>query len=417
MNTLIAPRVRPGRRIAATAAGAALEAYEWSLYGLSVAYFAPQFFGGSLQQSVLYGLGVFAVGFVIRPVGALVLGRMADRRGRRPTLMLSIGLAGVATAGMALTPGHATIGAAAPILLLVWRLVLGFSFGGEQAVAQAYLYEAAPPGRRVAGTSVYSIFFGLGTIAANLLVAGLAAGFGASALRDGLWRIPFLVAAAGSVIFLLARRTLPETRPDSTEPVRWRREWRTLIGPALAVAGLTAGTLSSYYLWITAPTSYAVTVLKMPDTQVLWAGVAAQVAYMAAAPLFGALAERVGALRWMAGAAIVLAIATLPMQLLLNSATLSTYWALIVVSAVCVVTLAAILPGATAMLAPARHRVTVMALPYGITSALFGGTTPALKQKFAAHPALFSGYIIALLVLTAVTALLAGRLIPADEPA
>ncbi len=416
MNTVISPSARPVRRIAATAAGAALEAYEWSLYGLSVVYFAPQFFGNDLARSVLYGFGVFAVGFVIRPVGALLLGRLADRRGRRPALMLSIGLAGVATLGMALTPGHATIGAAAPILLLIWRLVLGFSFGGEQAVAQAYLYESAAPGRRIAGTSVYSIFYGLGTITANLLVAGLAAGFGAAALREGLWRIPFLVAAVGSLIFLLARRTLPETRPGATHPVTWRREWRALLGPGLAVAGLTAGTLSSYYLWVTTPTSYAITVLKMPDAQVLWAGVVAQVAYMAAAPLFGALAERVGALRWMAGAAVVLAIATLPMQLLLNSATLRTYWALIVASAVCVVTLAAILPGATAMLAPARHRVTVMALPYSITSAVFGGTTPALKQKFAAHPALFSGYIIALLLLTAVTALLAGRLVP-DESA
>ncbi|RDI67265.1 MFS transporter [Nocardia pseudobrasiliensis] len=416
MNTVISPSARPVRRIAATAAGAALEAYEWSLYGLSVVYFAPQFFGNDLARSVLYGFGVFAVGFVIRPVGALILGRLADRRGRRPALMLSIGLAGVATLGMALTPGHASIGAAAPILLLIWRLVLGFSFGGEQAVAQAYLYESAVPGRRIAGTSVYSIFYGLGTIAANLLVAALAAGFGAAALRDGLWRIPFLVAAAGSLIFLLARRTLPETRPGTTHPVTWRREWRALLGPGLAVAGLTSGTLSSYYLWVTTPTSYAITVLKMPDAQVLWAGVVAQVAYMAAAPLFGALAERVGALRWMAGAALVLAAATLPMQLLLNSATLTTYWVLIVASAVCVVTLAAILPGATAMLAPARHRVTVMALPYSITSAVFGGTTPALKQKFAAHPALFSGYIIALLLLTAVTALLAGRLVP-DESA
>ncbi|MCM6776688.1 MFS transporter [Nocardia sp. CDC159] len=412
MNTVISPSVRPARRIAAIAAGAALEAYEWSLYGLTVVYFAPQYFGNDLARSVLYGFGVFAVGFVIRPIGALVLGRVADRRGRRPALMLSLALAGVATLGMAITPGHATIGAAAPILLLLWRLLLGFSFGGEQAVAQAYLYETAPPGRRIAGTSVYSIFYGLGTIAANLFVAGLAAGFGAAALRDGLWRIPFLVAAAGSVIFLLARRALPETRPGPTEPVTWRREWRALLGPGLAVAGLTAGTLSSYYLWITAPTSYAITVLKMPDAQVLWAGVVAQLAYMAAAPLFGTLAQRFGALRWMAGAAIVLAIATLPMQLLLNSATLSTYWILIVVSAVCVVTLAAILPGATAMLAPARHRVTVMALPYSITSAVFGGTTPALKQQFAAHPALFSGYIIALLLLTAVTALLAQRLLP-----
>ncbi|MBB5915908.1 MHS family alpha-ketoglutarate permease-like MFS transporter [Nocardia transvalensis] len=423
MNTVIDTRVRRIRRITASSAGAALESYEWSLYALLVTYFSPRFFGGDLQHSVLYGFGIFAVGFLIRPIGALVLGQLADRRGRRPALVLSIGLAGVATLGMALTPGHETIGAGAPILLLVWRLVLGFSFGGEQAVAQAYLYESAPPKRRMLGTSVYSIFYGLGTITANLLVAGLATTAGTDALRDGYWRIPFLVAGVLSLAFMLARRSIPETLDSELheQPVRWRREWRSLLGPSLAVAGLTAGTLASYYLWVSAPTSYAITVLKLPDGQVLWAGVLAQVGYMAAAPLFGALADRVGPLRWVAGAALVLAALTLPMQILLNSATPVTYWVLMVVGSIGVVTLAATVTGATAMVAPARHRVTVMALPYSITSALFGGTTPALKTKFAAHPALFSLYIIALLLITTITALAAKPLFAkaaaADEKA
>ncbi|WP_280361773.1 MFS transporter [Nocardia wallacei] len=405
MNTVI--ETRRTRRIVASSAGAALESYEWSLYALLVTYFSPRFFGGDLRQSVLYGFGIFAVGFLIRPIGALVLGQLADRRGRRPALVLSIGLAGLATLGMALTPGRETLGAAAPILLLVWRLVLGFSFGGEQAVAQAYLYESAPPRRRMLGTSVYSIFYGLGTITANLLVAALATWAGTDALRDGYWRIPFLVAAVLSLVFMLARRNIPETLDGESqdEPVRRSREWRALIGPGLAVAGLTAGCLASYYLWISTPTSYGITVLKLPDAQVLWAGVVAQLAYMAAAPIFGALADRIGPLRWVGGAALVLAGLTLPMQVLLNSATPVTYWVLMIVGSIGVVSLAATVTGATAMIAPARHRVTVMALPYSITSALFGGTTPALKQKFAAHPALFSVYIVALLLITVVTAL------------
>ncbi|WP_280335512.1 MFS transporter [Nocardia wallacei] len=413
MNTVIETRGSRTRRVVASSAGAALESYEWSLYALLVTYFSPRFFGGDLQQSVLYGFGIFAIGFLIRPIGAFVLGQLADRRGRRPALVLSIGLAGLATLGMALTPGRETIGAAAPILLLVWRLVLGFSFGGEQAVAQAYLYESAPPRRRMLGTSVYSIFYGLGTISATLLVAALATWAGAGALRDGCWRIPFLVAAVLSLVFMLARRTIPETRDGDPHdvPVRWSREWSALIGPGLAVAGLTAGCLASYYLWISTPTSYGITVLKLPDAQVLWAGVVAQLAYMAAAPIFGALADRVGPLRWVGGAALALAVATLPMQVLLNSVTPLTYWALMIVGSIGVVSLAATVTGATAMIAPARHRVTVMALPYSITSALFGGTTPALKQKFAAHPAAFSVYIIALLLVTVVTALAARPLL------
>ncbi|MBF6176678.1 MFS transporter [Nocardia blacklockiae] len=411
MSTVIEARGSRARRVTASSAGAALESYEWSLYALLVTYFSPRFFGGDLRHSVLYGFGVFAVGFLIRPIGALVLGRLADRRGRRPALVLSIGLAGVATLGMALTPGRETLGAAAPVLLLVWRLVLGVSFGGEQAVAQAYLYESAPPRRRMLGTSVYSIFYGLGTITATLLVAGLATWAGPAVLRDGGWRIPFLVAAVLSLGFMVARRNIPETLETLPEEEDRPREWRGLLGPALAVAGLTAGCLASYYLWISAPTSYGITVLRLPDAQVLWAGVVAQLAYMAAAPVCGALADRVGPLRWVAGAAAVLAALTLPMQVLLNSATPLTYWALMIVGSVGVVTLAATVTGATAMVAPARHRVTIMALPYSITSALFGGTTPALKQKFASHPALFSLYIIALLLVTVLTALAARPLL------
>ncbi|MGF6890971.1 MHS family alpha-ketoglutarate permease-like MFS transporter [Nocardia sp. GAS34] len=409
MNTLVIARTRLAHRLTASGAGAALEAYEWSLYALLVTYFSPHFFGGSLQHSVLYGLGVFALGFVIRPVGALVLGRLADQRGRRPALMVSISLAGVATLAMALTPGRESIGAAAPALLLVWRLVLGFSFGGEQAIAQAYMYESAPEGRRILGTSVYSIFYGLGTVCANLIAAALLAAVGSAAMTAGYWRVPFAVAAVLSFVFLLARRTLPETldRVAASETVAVLREWRTLIWPVLAVAGLTAGSLSSYYLWISAPTSYAISVLKMPDTQVLWAGVVSQLAFMVIAPAWGWLADRIGVLRWMAGASLILAVAMLPMQLLMNSATVTTYWVLMIGAAVCVATLSATLTGASAAIAPARHRVTVMALPYAVAGAIFGGTTPALKELSAPHPRLFSLYIALLLVITAATALLA----------
>ncbi|WP_216902942.1 MFS transporter, partial [Nocardia alni] len=215
MSTFVSARNRLAVRLTASGVGAALEAYEWSLYALLVTYFSRHFFGGSLRHSVVYSLGVFALGFVIRPVGALVLGRLADRRGRRPALVVSIVIAGVATLAMTLTPGRETVGVAAPVLLLVWRLLLGFSFGGEQAIAQAYMYESAPPRRRILGTSVYSIFYGLGTVCANLIVAALVAGVGREAVAAGYWRVPFGVAAVLSLGFMVVRSGLPETLSEA----------------------------------------------------------------------------------------------------------------------------------------------------------------------------------------------------------
>ncbi len=483
MSTFVVARNRLAVRLTASGVGAALEAYEWSLYALLVTYFSRHFFGGSLQHTVVYSLGVFALGFVIRPVGALVLGRLADRRGRRPALVVSIVIAGVATLAMTLTPGRETVGAAAPVLLLVWRLLLGFSFGGEQAIAQAYMYESAPPRRRILGTSVYSIFYGLGTVCANLIVAVLVAGAGKEAVAAGYWRVPFGVAAVLSLVFMVVRSGLPETLGEAVAAeeggaglraagsdargsrgtgvsaagdgvaseaagahvsgpeaagsrgarllaagagvgpgvsgvrggvgLGWATEWqrrRTVLWPMLAVAGLTAGSLSSYYLWIAAPTSFAISVLKMPDSQVLWAGVVSQLAFMLIVPVWGWLAERVGVLRWMAGASLILAVATIPMQRVMNSATVTTYWVLMIGAAVCVATLSATLTGASAAVAPARYRVTVMALPYAIANAVFGGTTPALKELSGSHATVFSVYMAVLLVVTAATALLARSL-------
>ena len=187
-----------GRQVAAVAAGNALEFYDF----LCCSFFAVQI-GGTFfpshnaAASLLASLATFGAGFLTRPVGALVIGRFADRMGRKPAMLLSFGLMGAAIVGLALTPPARSIGVAAPILAIGFRLMQGFALGGEVGPSTAYLVEAAPPHRRGLYVSMQYMGQDAAVLAAGLMGVGLAGVMGADALRDYGWRIAFL---AGAVI-------------------------------------------------------------------------------------------------------------------------------------------------------------------------------------------------------------------------
>jgi MFS transporter, MHS family, citrate/tricarballylate:H+ symporter len=175
-NTQNAPEKHttvPARHIAAVVIGNALEFYDFLTYAFFAVYIGRTFFPSSIPSaSLLASLGTFGVGFVTRPIGAWVIGRMGDRRGRKPAMIFSIALTGVAITGLALTPSHARIGVAAPMLVIFFRLLQGFALGGEVGPTTAFLLEAAPPGRRGFYAS-----FQLWSQHLSVLVSGLV-GFG-----------------------------------------------------------------------------------------------------------------------------------------------------------------------------------------------------------------------------------------------
>ncbi len=204
--------ILPLSQVAAVGVGNALEFYDF----LSFSFFALQigytFFPASTtQHGLLYALATFGVGFVTRPLGGLVLGAYGDRVGRKPAMILSFALMGVAIFGLALTPGYAQIGIAAPILLVLFRLIQGFALGGEVGPSTAFLMEAAPAKHR-------GFYIGLQMATQDLavLVAGLV-GFALSlAMRPDVldawgWRVAFLLGAAIVPFGLAVRRNLPET--------------------------------------------------------------------------------------------------------------------------------------------------------------------------------------------------------------
>jgi len=219
----VGPARASTRQVAAVAAGNALEFYDFLTYSFFAVQIGGSFFPShNAAASLLASLAAFGAGFLTRPVGALVIGRFADRMGRKPAMLLSFGLMGVAIVGLALTPPARVIGPAAPILAIAFRLMQGFALGGEVGPSTAYLVEAAPPNRRGLYVSMQFMGQDAAVLAAGLMGVGLASVMGADALRDYGWRIAFLAGAVIVPFGLMLRSGLTETlhAPETEPPTR-----------------------------------------------------------------------------------------------------------------------------------------------------------------------------------------------------
>jgi MFS family permease len=235
------------RQIGAVAAGNALEFYDFLTFSFFATQIGNVFFPLQSEDSrLLLALATFGVGFLVRPLGGFLIGRMGDTRGRKPAMLLSFGLMGFSIVGLSLTPSYGSIGLAAPMLVVIFRLVQGFALGGEVGPASAFLMEAAPKERRgfyVAlqfSTQWVSILAAgiIGLILSNLLTP--------AALTQWGWRVAFLVGALVVPFGLFVRRHLPETLPERDEmravmPARWSVVVRGLFM-------LAAGTIATYTL-------------------------------------------------------------------------------------------------------------------------------------------------------------------------
>ena len=202
----------PARHIAAVVVGNALEFYDFLTYAYFAVYIGRAFFpSNDASASLLASLGTFGVGFVTRPIGSLVIGRMGDRMGRKPAMVLSFSLMGVAITGLALTPSYSTIGFAAPVLVILFRMLQGFALGGEVGPTTAFLLEAAPPERRGFYTAFQYWTQNVSILISGLVGLELANTLSEQQLQDFGWRIAFLLGAAIVPVGLLMRRNLPET--------------------------------------------------------------------------------------------------------------------------------------------------------------------------------------------------------------
>src|SRR5271170_642639 len=241
-------RSDPARHIVAVVVGNALEFYDFVTYAFFAVYIGRAFFPSTdPTASLLASLGTFGVGFVTRPIGGLVIGRMGDRLGRKPAMILSFSLMGVAITGLALTPPHSMIGVAAPVLVILFRMLQGFALGGEVGPTTAFLLEAAPPERRGFYTAFQYWTQNVSILFSGLVGLALANALSEQQLQDFGWRIAFLLGAAIVPVGLLMRRNLPETFHASGGAEGERIPLRPYLPLAvLGVMLLASATIGSY---------------------------------------------------------------------------------------------------------------------------------------------------------------------------
>jgi MFS family permease len=366
----------PARHVAAVVAGNALEFYDFLTYAFFAVYIGRAFFPStSPTASLLASLATFGVGFVTRPIGALVIGRMGDRLGRKPAMLLCFSLMGVAIVGVALTPPHSMIGVAAPVLVIFFRMLQGFALGGEVGPSTAFLLEAAPVNRRGFYTAFQGWSQNLAVLASGLVGFALANTLNERQLETFGWRIAFLVGAAIVPFGLLMRRSLPETfhAPETgkRERVPLRPHARVAV---LGLMMLAAGTIGTYIR--TYITTYAIATLHMRANVAFAATIVAGSCGVAFDLVSGALSDRIGRKPMMLTGGILLLASVLPAFYVISH--YRTTATLLGATAVLSISAAALISPTIVWMTeslPAAIRSSGVAVIYAVSIATFGGST------------------------------------------
>lgn len=382
------------KAIVAGSIGNTVEWVDWAVYGTLAPVFASQFFPADDEVAALLStLAVFAVGFVMRPVGGAILGAYADRHGRKKGLTLTITMMAAAAFVIALCPTYATIGVAAPIVLLLARLVQGFSAGGEFGSSSTFLVESAAPRRRAFAGSWQQVSVGGGILIASLMGTLLTATLDHAALQAWGWRVAFVVGGLLGLVGLWLRMSVDETgsfqrmQADDSRPTRSPLLTMLTKHPleALRVAGITvAGTLT-YYIWISYMPGYAHAAVGIPLNHAFLANTIAVTFFLCLLPFVALLSDRVGRKKTLLAFAIGFLVIAYPAFRLLE---LGGFWPLLVVELAGVICLAGYSANCAAVMAeqfPAEVRTTGIGLPYALSVALFGGTAPYITTWMSAN--------------------------------
>ncbi|MET7640766.1 MFS transporter [Streptomyces sp. NPDC005438] len=371
------------KAIVAGTIGNTVEWVDWALYSIFVKIIADEFFPKSDGAvALLSTLAVFAVGFVMRPIGAAVLGAYADRHGRKKGMTLTVGLMAGGAFVIALTPSYETIGILSPLVLLLARLIQGFSAGGEFGSSSAFLVESAARGRRAFAGSWQQVSVAGGVLIASLLGTLTTSTLSDDALHSWGWRLAFVAGGLLGLVGLWLRvsvedtesfHRMRETGTTRTNPIK--AMFVEHPGATLRVVGITvAGTLT-YYIWVNYLPTYANLTTGIPLGTALLSQTLCLLIFVVALPFVGLLSDRVGrkpTMACFAGGFVVLA---WPLLHLLGNSFLSVFLVQLVgillilgYSANCAVIMAEQFPP--------EVRATGIALPYALAVALFGGTAP-----------------------------------------
>ena len=384
-NESAALRRVPLRHVLAVFVGNGLEFYDFLTFSYFAVYISRTFYpSGNPSAALLATLATFGAGFLTRPVGAIFIGGMGDRVGRKPAMVFSFTLMGAAIVGLALTPSYSKIGAAAPVIVLMFRLLQGFALGGEVGPTTAFMAEAAPPHRRGLYLSMQYATQDFAVLTAGVIGTSLAALLSERQLQVWGWRAAMLVGASIVPFGIFLRRTLPETleRADhaaAPQHAPGARRWRERARPymAIVVLGLmmlTAGTIGSYTL--NYMTTYALDTLRLPATisfSLIILNGGLSVVFEAAS---GLLSDRFGRKPVMIVPGVLLLLSILPCFWVIDH--WRNVWALYgaesVMVAFAAVSSVPVIVTITESL-PARIRSGAVATIYAFAISIFGGST------------------------------------------
>jgi MFS transporter, MHS family, proline/betaine transporter len=375
-----AATTNPRRVIIAASIGNALEWYDVLVYGFFAATISKLFFPSADETvSLLLALGTFAVAYVVRPLGALVLGAYADRVGRKAALMLSIQLMMVGTLLIAIMPPYAQIGVIAPILILIARLVQGFSAGGEFGSATAFLVEHAPDKRGFMASWQFASQ-GFSTLLASAFGTVLTATLSDAQLQSWGWRIPFFFGLLVGPVGYYIRRYVDEAgefiEAAGTERAPVKDTFRTQKGRMLVAMGALAVSTAISYLITYMPT-FAMKELGLPASTGFAATLVSGIVLTVMTPIVGHLSDRFGRVRIMLlFAALILALMYPTFAFLVAYPGFAVILVVMFVVGMLKAGYFAPLPAMMADLFPVTNRATGMAVSYNVGVMTFGGTTP-----------------------------------------
>lgn len=396
------------RSVFASTIGNVLEWYEWSAYAVFTPFIAAAMFNSEdTVSAVLSTLGVFAVGFLMRPLGGFVFGKIADRKGRKFVLITTMLIMAGGSFLIAVMPGYAQVGAVASFVLLLIRVAQGFAHGGESATANSYVAEIAPANRRgFWGSIVFVAIFG-GSVLAYTVGGVITNFFSDDSVANWAWRIPFFLGGLLALVALYMRRGMVESDvfeaegeagADAPPPDR-KQVSRSILLVVLMTAGITA----AHYTWSSYVSTLAITDRGMDPQSAYWATVGAQCVALVSLPFWGLLSDRIGRRPVLIGFGVLMAILQYPLMGMITSAG----WTLFVSSSIALLVVAmagALLSAVLSEAFPTKVRTQGIGFAYSVSVAVFGGTAPYLNGMFNSIDLswMSSGWVILLCLLTVI---------------
>ncbi|RAM73784.1 alpha-ketoglutarate permease [Pseudomonas putida] len=366
--------------IVGASSGNLVEWFDFYVYAFCAIYFAPAFFpSDDPTVQLLNTAGVFAAGFLMRPIGGWIFGRLADRHGRKNSLMISVLMMCFGSLMIACLPTYASIGTWAPALLLLARLIQGLSVGGEYGTTATYMSEVALRGQRGFFASFQYVTLIGGQLLAVLVVVILQQLLTEEELRAWGWRIPFVVGAIAALISLMLRRSLHET---SSAETRQDKDAGTIKGlfrdhaaAFITVLGYTAGGSLIFYTFTTYMQKYLVNTAGMTAKNASYVMTGALFLFMVLQPFFGMLSDRIGRRNSMMLFGALGTLFTVPLLMALKTVS-SPFMAFVLISlALCIVSFYTSISGLVkAEMFPPQVRALGVGLAYAVANAAFGGS-------------------------------------------